>query len=93
MRLTRQPSLDIQVSTYLSGLLAEIVGLLNHRGEAIATRLSASACRTAPAAELIDMLMLQDHQPLLAAGVRASLQDLDGCTRKRMLPWNMIALA
>jgi type VI secretion system protein ImpJ len=50
------PNLDIQVSTYLSGLLAEIVGLLNHRGEAIAARLASGTSGTA--AEMTDTIML-----------------------------------
>jgi type VI secretion system protein ImpJ len=51
------PILDTQVSAALSGFLTEIVGLLNHRGEAIATRLSAANAGTA--AEIVDMMMLQ----------------------------------
>ena len=37
------PVLDSQVSSLLSGFMTEIVGLLNHRGEAIASRLAGSA--------------------------------------------------
>lgn len=51
------PAMDCAVSPVLAGLLAEIVGLLNHRGEAIASRLAGSSAGTA--AELTDMMMLQ----------------------------------
>lgn len=51
------PNLDVQISAFVSGLLTEIVGLLNHRGEAIAARLASGS--TGTAAELIDTLMLQ----------------------------------
>ena len=51
------PALDAQVSAVLSALLTEIVGLLNHRGESLAARLSGSG--TGSSAETIDMLMLQ----------------------------------
>lgn len=51
------PTLDVQVSPFLSGLLTEIVGLLNHRGEALAARLSAGSAGTA--GELLDTLLLQ----------------------------------
>lgn len=61
------PALDSSVSQVLSGLMTEIVGLLNHRGEAVASRLSGSSAGTA--AELTDMMMLQAinrWQPLFA---------------------------
>lgn len=61
------PALDSSVSQVLTGLLSEIVGLLNHRGEAIASRLAGSSGGTA--AELTDMMMLQTinrWQPLFA---------------------------
>jgi type VI secretion system protein ImpJ len=51
------PALDARTSPVLTGLLTEIVGLLNHRGEAIASRLAAGNAGTA--AELTDTLMLQ----------------------------------
>ena len=51
------PHLDAAVSPVLSGLLTEIVGLLNHRGEALAGRLSGANGGTA--AEITDMMMLQ----------------------------------
>lgn len=51
------PLLDIAAAPVLSGLLTEIVGLLNHRGEAIASRISGFNSGTA--AELADALMLQ----------------------------------
>lgn len=51
------PVMDIEASPVLSGLLTEIVGLLNHRGEAIASRLGGA--NTGTAAEITDMMMLQ----------------------------------
>lgn len=51
------PHLDTSVSPALTGLLTEIVGLLNHRGEAIAGRLAGANGGTA--AEITDMMMLQ----------------------------------
>lgn len=51
------PILDSEVSPFLTALLNEIVGLLNHRGEAIASRLAAGSAGTA--AEMTDTLMLQ----------------------------------
>ena len=51
------PAMDCAVSPILSGLLTEIVGLLNHRGEAIASRLAGTNVGTA--AEITDMMMLQ----------------------------------
>lgn len=69
------PMLDSRVSPAIGGLLSEIVGLLNHRGEAIAARLTAGSEGTS--GELADTLMLQAinrQQPLFshlagAAGV------------------------
>lgn len=61
------PALDSSISPILSGLLTEIVGLLNHRGEAIAMRLAGSSAGTA--AELTDTMMLQTinrWQPVFA---------------------------
>jgi len=61
------PALDASVSQILSGLMTEIVGLLNHRGEAIASRIAGGNAGTA--AELTDMMMLQAinrWQPLFA---------------------------
>ncbi len=51
------PAMDCAVSPILSGLLTEIVGLLNHRGEAIAGRLAGTNVGTA--AEITDLMMLQ----------------------------------
>jgi type VI secretion system protein ImpJ len=51
------PLLDMRVSTVVSGFVTEIVGLLNHRGEAIASRLAAGSEGTS--GELSDTLMLQ----------------------------------
>lgn len=51
------PVLDVGVSPVLAGFLAEIGGLLNHRGEAIAARLAAGGGGTA--AEIVDSAMLQ----------------------------------
>lgn len=51
------PILDSQIAPFVASMLAEVVGLLNHRGEAIAARLSAGS--TGTAAEMIDTLMLQ----------------------------------
>jgi len=68
------PALDIQVSPSLSALLTEIVGLLNHRGEALAARLAGSG--TGSASETIDMLMLQSinrWQPVLTHLAQASV--------------------
>jgi type VI secretion system protein ImpJ len=52
------PILDCAVSVPLTGFLNEIVGLLNHRGEAIASRLAAGS-GAGTANEITDMLMLQ----------------------------------
>lgn len=49
--------LDCNKSVKLSGFLSEIIGLLHHRGEAIASRLADS--RQAGTAEVADYLMLQ----------------------------------
>src|SRR5690606_4583400 len=68
------PALDCSVSHVLAGLLTEIVGLLNHRGEAIASRLAGSNAGTA--AELTDLMMLQAInrlQPLFAHLQAASI--------------------
>lgn len=51
------PALDARTSPVLTALLTEIVGLLNHRGEAIAGRLAGGSAGTA--AELVDTFMLQ----------------------------------
>ncbi|TAA60118.1 type VI secretion system baseplate subunit TssK [Shinella sp. JR1-6] len=51
------PAMDCSVSPILSGLLTEIVGLTNHRGEAIASRLAGTNVGTA--AEITDLMMLQ----------------------------------
>ncbi|HVW54564.1 MAG TPA: type VI secretion system baseplate subunit TssK [Rhizobiaceae bacterium] len=51
------PMLDMRVSSVVSGFVTEIVGLLNHRGEAIASRLAAGSEGTS--GELSDTLMLQ----------------------------------
>lgn len=61
------PVLDAAVSPVLAGFAVEIAGLLNHRGEAIAGRLSAGS--GGAAAEMSDTAMLQAinrWQPLLA---------------------------
>lgn len=61
------PMLDLAVSPALSGLLTEFVGLLNHRGEAIASRLSGGSAGTA--GDITDMMMLQTinrWQPLFS---------------------------
>lgn len=49
--------LDCKNSPKLSGFLSELIGLLHHRGEAIASRLSDS--RQAGTAEVSDYMMLQ----------------------------------
>ncbi|MFC6486420.1 type VI secretion system baseplate subunit TssK [Nitratireductor sp. GCM10026969] len=67
------PTLDFSVSQVLSGMVSEIVGLLNHRGEAIASRLAGSSAGTA--AELTDTMMLQTinrWQPVFAHLASAS---------------------
>jgi type VI secretion system protein ImpJ len=51
------PLLDVRASAVVSGFVTEIVGLLNHRGEAIASRLAAGSEGTL--GELTDTLMLQ----------------------------------
>jgi type VI secretion system protein ImpJ len=51
------PLLDMRVSQVVGGYVTEIVGLLNHRGEAIASRLAAGSEGTS--GELSDTLMLQ----------------------------------
>jgi len=61
------PMLDVRASPIVSGLLTEVVGLLNHRGEAIAARLAAGSEGTS--GELSDTLMLQTinrWQPLFS---------------------------
>lgn len=71
------PALDSRVSAVVSGLLTEVVGLLGHRGQAIAERLTAGSEGTS--GELHDTLMLQTinrWQPLFrhlssAAGIHA----------------------
>lgn len=52
------PLLDATVSPYLAGLLNEVVGLLNHRGQAIATRLT-SGGGGGTMSDITDILMLQ----------------------------------
>ena len=49
--------LDCNKSTYFSGFLSELIGLLHHRGEAIGSRLADS--RQAGTAEVADYMMLQ----------------------------------
>lgn len=51
------PALDVRVSPFVSGLLDEIVGLLSHRGMAIAGRLSVGD--TGTAGDLVDLMMLE----------------------------------
>ncbi|MDP4025135.1 type VI secretion system baseplate subunit TssK [Methylobacterium sp. NEAU 140] len=51
------PALDVRISPFVAGLLTELVGLLNHRGAAIAARLSAGD--TGTAGDLTDLMMLQ----------------------------------
>lgn len=51
------PMLDCQVSSPLSGFLNELKGLLHHRGEALAGRVSASG--RGGAADIADFLLLQ----------------------------------
>ena len=61
------PSLTCQASTALSGFVSEILGLLHHRGEALAGRVSASG--TQGVAEVADFLLLQlvnRAEPLMA---------------------------
>jgi len=67
------PTLDCQVAGLLSGFMTEIVGLLNHRGEAIANRLAGASAGTA--AEMTDAMMLQAinrYQPLFSHLASAS---------------------
>ncbi|KTQ97323.1 type VI secretion protein [Aureimonas ureilytica] len=52
------PLLDSAVSPYVTALLNEMVGLLNHRGEAIASRLLAGG-GTGTLSDMTDTLMLQ----------------------------------
>lgn len=82
------PALDSSVSQVLSGLMTEIVGLLNHRGEAIASRIAGGNAGTA--AELTDLMMLQAinrWQPLFAHLQAAS------CIHPEDLFRNAVALA
>lgn len=61
------PLLDCQVSTPLSGFLSELQGLLHHRGEALAGRVSASG--RGGAAEIADFLLLlavNGYEPVVA---------------------------
>ena len=82
------PVLDIAAAPILPGLLTEIVGLLNHRGEAIASRISSFNSGTA--AELADTLMLQTinrWQPIFAHLASAS------CIHPEDVYRNAVALA
>lgn len=82
------PALDSRTSPVLTGLLTEIVGLLNHRGEAIAARLSAGSAGTS--AELTDTLMLQTinrWQPVFTHLSTAS------CVHPETVFQNAVALA
>jgi type VI secretion system protein ImpJ len=82
------PALDAQTSPVLTGLLTEIVGLLNHRGEAIASRLGSGSAGTA--AELTDTLMLQTinrWQPVFAHLASAF------CVHPETIFQNVVALA
>ena len=82
------PALDAQTSPVLSGLLTEIVGLLNHRGESIASRLAAGSAGTA--AEMTDTLMLQTinrWQPVFTHLASAS------CVHPETIFQNLVALA
>jgi type VI secretion system protein ImpJ len=61
------PVLDCQASAVLSGFLSELQGLLHHRGEALAGRVSASG--RGGAAEIADFLLLQainQFEPVIA---------------------------
>lgn len=81
------PALDARTSPVLAGMLTEVVGLLNHRGEAIAGRLSAGSVGTA--AEMTDTLMLQTinrWQPVFAHLASASVHP-------ETIFSNMVALA
>ena len=51
------PALDVRISPFVTSLLDEVLGLLNHRGAAIAARLAAGA--TGTAGDLADLMMLQ----------------------------------
>src|SRR5690606_22743916 len=51
------PALDCRASTVLSGFMNELKGLLHHRGEALAGRVSASG--RGGAAEIAEFLLLQ----------------------------------
>lgn len=67
------PLLTTQAGPHLSNLVNEVVGLLHHRGEAIAARLSAGSAGTA--SEVVDTLMLQAinrWQPLMTHLSQAS---------------------
>lgn len=82
------PALDSSASPVLTGLLTEIVGLLNHRGEAIASRMASGSAGTA--AEMTDMLMLQTinrWQPVFSHLASAS------CVHPEAIYQNLIALA
>lgn len=82
------PALDAQTSPVLTGLLTEIVGLLNHRGEAIASRLASGSAGTA--AEMTDTLMLQTinrWQPVFAHLASAA------CVHPETIFQNAVALA
>ena len=61
------PMLDSNASPTLAGFLNEVQGLMTHRGQALAARVSGSDARGV--AEIADFLLLQvinRHQPLLA---------------------------
>jgi type VI secretion system protein ImpJ len=78
------PVLNVQALRRLSGFITEIQGLLHHRGEALAGRVSQSG--KGGAAEIGDFLMLQmvnRYEPILAH--LATIGDLHPETLYRML--------
>lgn len=61
------PVLDCQASSVLTGFISELAGLLHHRGEALAGRVSASG--RGGAAEIAEFLLLQAvnrYEPIVA---------------------------
>jgi len=60
------PCLDCRVSPRLSGFIKEIEGLLHHRGEALAARLSDPGKGVAEVADFLLLQLVNRFEPLLA---------------------------
>ena len=60
------PCLDCRVSPRLSGFIKEIEGLLHHRGEALAARLSGTGKGVAEVADFLLLQLVNRFEPLFA---------------------------